>query len=95
MKKENHFDGQARIPHREVNAGATYEVYMNSDQNNELYRSLTALKLEHRRLDEEIRQIMESVEADQLKVSRMKKQKLTIKDEIRQLEDRLMPDIIA
>ncbi len=68
---------------------------MDNDQDTELSRSLTALKLEHRRLDEEIRLLLESVELDQLKVSRMKKQKRTLKDEIRQLEDRLMPDIIA
>ena len=68
---------------------------MENDQDNEMRSSLTTLKLEHRRLDEEIRQLLETVELDQLKVSRMKKQKLTLKDEIRQLEDRLMPDIIA
>ena len=68
---------------------------MENDQDNEMRSSLTTLKLEHRRLDEEIRQLLESVELDQLKVSRMKKKKLTVKDEIRQLEDRLMPDIIA
>ncbi len=68
---------------------------MHNDQDAELSSSLTTLKLEHRRLDEEIRKLLETVELDQLKVSRMKKQKLTLKDEIRQIEDRLMPDIIA
>jgi hypothetical protein len=68
---------------------------MDEEDNNELRKSLTKLKLEHRRLDEEIRQMVGSVELDQLKISRMKKQKLTLKDEIRQLEDRLMPNIIA
>ena len=68
---------------------------MENEQDNEMRNSLTALKLEHRRLDEEIRELLESVELDQLRVSRMKKQKLTLKDEIRQLEDRLMPNIIA
>ncbi len=68
---------------------------MDRPDDQELRQSLTTLKLEHRRLDEEITRLLATVEADQLKVSRMKKQKLTIKDEIRQLEDRLMPDIIA
>ncbi len=68
---------------------------MDREDDQELRQSLAALKLEHRRLDEEIRQLQEAVESDQLKVSRMKKQKLALKDEIRQLEDRLMPDIIA
>ena len=68
---------------------------MDRQDDKQLRQSLTTLKLEHRRLDEEIRQLLESMESDQLKVSRMKKQKLTLKDEIRQLEDQLMPDIIA
>ena len=68
---------------------------MDGKDNQEIRQSLTTLKLEHRRLDEEISGLLEAVESDQLKISRMKKQKLTIKDEIRQLEDRLMPDIIA
>jgi len=68
---------------------------MDEQDENELQSSLTTLKLEHRQIDEEIRQLLEAAEADQLKISRMKKKKLTLKDEIRQLEDRLMPDIIA
>ncbi|MCF6199399.1 MAG: DUF465 domain-containing protein [Hyphomicrobiaceae bacterium] len=68
---------------------------MDEQDGNGLQSSLTTLKLEHRQIDEEIRQLLEAVESDQLKISRMKKKKLTLKDEIRQLEDRLMPDIIA
>ncbi|MCP4934858.1 MAG: DUF465 domain-containing protein [bacterium] len=68
---------------------------MDINQDTELSSSLTALKLEHRRLDEEIQKLLETVELDQLKVSRMKKQKLSLKDEIRKIEDHLMPDIIA
>lgn len=68
---------------------------MAGQDDQEIRQSLTTMKLEHRRIDEEIAQLLEAVESDQLKISRMKKQKLTLKDEIRQLEDRLMPDIIA
>lgn len=68
---------------------------MDREEDHELHQSLTTLKLEHRRLDEEIRALMEAVESDQLKVSRMKKKKLTLKDEIRHLENSLMPNIIA
>jgi hypothetical protein len=32
---------------------------------------------------------------DQLKISRLKKRKLQLKDEIARIEDRLLPDIIA
>jgi len=68
---------------------------MAGQDDQEIRQSLNTMKLEHRRIDEEITQLLEAVESDQLKISRMKKQKLTLKDEIRQLEDRLMPDIIA
>jgi hypothetical protein len=68
---------------------------MAGQDDQEIRQSLTTMKLEHRRIDEEIAELLEAVESDQLKISRMKKQKLTLKDEIRQLEDRLMPDIIA
>ena len=68
---------------------------MDSEKDQELRRSLATLKQEHRRLDDAIDQMIEAMEDDQLKISRMKKQKLTIRDEIRQLEDQLLPDIIA
>lgn len=68
---------------------------MDEIKEKELRSALTELKLQHRSIDEEIRKLLESPEADQLKISRMKKQKLTLRDEIRQLENRLMPDIIA
>jgi hypothetical protein len=32
---------------------------------------------------------------DQLRIARLKKKKLTLRDQITQLEDRLTPDIIA
>ena len=68
---------------------------MDEEKDKELRSTLNALKLQHRQLDEEIRKLIASAEKDQLKISRMKKQKLALKDEIMQLEDRLMPDIIA
>lgn len=68
---------------------------MDNEEDDKLHDALNALKLEHRRLDEEIHKMAESVELDQLKISRMKKKKLALKDEIRQIENRLMPDIIA
>ena len=68
---------------------------MDQEGDNELHKALDGLKLEHRRIDDEINQLADSVESDQLRISRMKKKKLTIKDEIRQIEDRLLPDIIA
>lgn len=56
---------------------------------------LEELKREHRDLDDAISALQESRRADQLRLSRLKKQKLGLKDKIAQLEDKLTPDIIA
>ena len=53
------------------------------------------LKVEHRRLDDEIERFRMSGNCDQLELARMKKRKLALKDEIQQLADRIVPDIIA
>lgn len=56
---------------------------------------LQTLKLEHRRIDQEINALAETGVADMLKVKRMKKIKLSIKDQIAYLENQITPDIIA
>ena len=56
---------------------------------------LGELKTEHRRIDSEVNALIETGVADMLKVKRMKKIKLSIKDQIVYLENQLTPDIIA
>jgi len=56
---------------------------------------LEALRREHRDLDEAIRALEEKSARDPLTVRRLKKQKLSLKDRIAIIEDRLTPDIIA
>ena len=56
---------------------------------------LEVLRREHRDLDEAIHALEERGSADMLTVRRLKKQKLALKDHIRILQDRLLPDIIA
>ena len=56
---------------------------------------LEVLKREHRDLDEAIRALEEEGSRDMLTIRRKKKEKLVLKDRIRLLEDRLLPDIIA
>ena len=56
---------------------------------------LEALRAQHRSLDEEIAGGEEGPLRDQLLVSRLKRRKLALKDEIARLMDRLQPDIIA
>ncbi len=56
---------------------------------------LNQLKSEHRDLDDVIARISEEVPFDQIQVKRLKKRKLALKDQILQLESKLLPDIIA
>ena len=65
---------------------------MNDDDPREV---LALLKAEHRRLDQEIELLRTTGNCDQLELARMKKRKLTLKDEIQLLSNRIVPDIIA
>lgn len=65
---------------------------MNDDDLTEL---LATLRAEHRGLDIEIESMRTAGNCDQLELARMKKRKLGLKDEIAQLEDQLVPDILA
>ena len=56
---------------------------------------LAELKTEHRDLDDVIARVQETQPFDQLQVQRLKKRKLLLKDQIAQLESKLLPDIIA
>ncbi|NNU79534.1 DUF465 domain-containing protein [Halovulum dunhuangense] len=60
-----------------------------------LHARLEVLKLEHRDLDEAIRAMGERTSIDMLALSRLKKRKLALKDQIARIEDELTPDIIA
>lgn len=60
-----------------------------------LRAELEVLRNQHRDLDEAIAALHEKGTADQLTLRRLKKQKLYLKDQIYQIEDRLTPDIIA
>jgi hypothetical protein len=65
------------------------------DVNEVLKVELAVLRREHRDLDEAITALQDTQRADQLQLGRLKKRKLALKDKIAQLEDRLLPDIIA
>ncbi len=60
-----------------------------------LRQKLANLRSEHRDLDEVIARVAERAPFDQLQMQRLKKRKLALKDQIAQLESRLVPDIIA
>lgn len=56
---------------------------------------LAILRQEHRDLDGAIAALEGEGHPDILQIRRLKKQKLKLRDEISQLEDKLVPDIIA
>ena len=56
---------------------------------------LAELTQEHRDLDNAIAALSESGGRDQLQMTRLKKRKLQLKDEISKINDQLLPDIIA
>jgi hypothetical protein len=62
---------------------------------NEMRVKLEELRSEHRDLDDVIRQLSETSPFNQLQIQRLKKRKLSLKDQIIQLESKLLPDIIA
>jgi hypothetical protein len=60
-----------------------------------LRRRLAELESEHRALDDEVKALTMCGVVDQLKVMRLKRRKLALKDEIFRVADMLNPDIIA
>ncbi len=56
---------------------------------------LLELSEEHRDLDAAIDALIDARIQDQLKIARLKKRKLALKDQIHQIEIQLTPDIIA
>ncbi|HEX9791912.1 MAG TPA: DUF465 domain-containing protein [Kiloniellales bacterium] len=68
---------------------------MNEAEIEQLRQRLAELKSEHRDLDDVIAQIAEKAPFDQIQISRLKKRKLLLKDQILRIESRLLPDIIA
>ncbi len=61
----------------------------------DLRQRLSELQREHRQLDERIAAMEAGGPANQLEITRMKKRKLWLKDEIARIEDQIFPDIIA
>ena len=61
----------------------------------DLKTRLLAMQQEHRDLDDAILALMQSALYDQLKLQRLKKRKLSLRDIIAKLESQFHPDIIA
>jgi hypothetical protein len=61
----------------------------------ELMQRLVALQIEHRDLDDVIRRLCNDPGHDQLQITRMKRRKLMLKDQIARLERQIDPDVFA
>ncbi len=68
---------------------------MTDDEEKALREALAHLMEEHRDLDLAIAAMVDSGVRDQLILTRLKKRKLQLKDQIARIEDALLPDIIA
>ncbi|EGP09929.1 protein of unknown function DUF465 [Bradyrhizobiaceae bacterium SG-6C] len=68
---------------------------MIDQDNNEYALELAQLQQEHRDLDAAIEALHESPAPDLLRLQRMKKRKLQLRDRISFIEDQITPDIIA
>ncbi|MES2601200.1 MAG: DUF465 domain-containing protein [Pseudomonadota bacterium] len=68
---------------------------MVDQDNNEFALELAQLQQEHRDLDVAIEALHQSPAPDLLRLQRLKKRKLQLRDRISFIEDQITPDIIA
>lgn len=67
---------------------------MSEQEQAEIRLEFAKLKQEHTDFDAAINAMI-ATGCDALQIQRMKKKKLALKDKLKQLEDRIIPDIIA
>jgi hypothetical protein len=70
------------------------QPYLNEEQLALLAR-LKTLQTEHADLDASIDALAQLPIPDQLRIARLKRKKLLLRDEIAKVENRILPDIIA
>jgi hypothetical protein len=70
-------------------------VSLTDEEKQEIRARIAVLELEHGDLDDIIDRIAHDPVLDQLQLRRLKKRKLSLKDQITRLEARLIPDIMA
>lgn len=87
MVSQGRAENRARNPYR-MNDNVDTEVFSN-------LRRLKELRVEHRDLDDVISRLTLDPAVDQLRIKRLKKKKLQLKDTIAKLESELIPDLNA
>lgn len=68
---------------------------LSSAEERAIRAQLDSLRIEHQDLNDVIDRLMEEPAYDQLQLQRMKKRKLSLRDQMTRLENLLVPDIIA
>lgn len=68
---------------------------LTEDDLDRIRKRVSELKLEHRDLDDAIEHLVATGTFEELKIKRLKKRKLQLKDDIARLENTLIPDILA
>jgi len=71
------------------------DAALSPDEEARIRTQIATLREEHQDLDDAVRALETLPMPDQLRIARLKKKKLTLRDQIAKLEDRLTPDIIA
>ncbi len=67
----------------------------NVETQEKILQQIAIMESEHSDLDAVIERLGEDLPFDQLKLQRLKKRKLVLKDEMAKLRSRILPDIIA
>ena len=67
----------------------------NVETQEQIMQQIAKMESEHSDLDAVIERLGEDLPFDQLKLQRLKKRKLVLKDEMAKLRSRILPDIIA
>ena len=65
------------------------------ERQEQILQQIAIMESEHSDLDAVIERLGEDLPFDQLKLQRLKKRKLVLKDEMAKLRSRILPDIIA
>ena len=68
---------------------------LSEEERHKMEERLYELKQEHRDLDDAIDHLVATGTFEELKIKRLKKRKLQLKDDIARLENTLIPDILA
>jgi len=68
---------------------------LTEEELNDIRRRVVELKIEHRDLDDAIDHLVDTGTFEELKIKRLKRRRLQLKDDIARLENTLIPDILA